>query len=49
MSQVRDTKFLIVVTVLPTAKHFWFLKKPISGKKLKLESDDSLVETDLEK
>ena len=30
MSQVRDTKFLIVVTVLPTAKHFWFLKKPIS-------------------
>lgn len=36
------------VKTMPPAGIQQFLKKPISGKKLKLESDDSLVERDLE-
>lgn len=37
------------VKTMPPAGRQQFFKKPISAKKLKLESDDSLVKRDLEK
>lgn len=43
MSQVRGTKLLIVVTVLPTAKHLQFLIKPVSLKNALEETVKILV------
>lgn len=43
MSLVRGTTLLIAVTVLPTAKHLQFLKRPISLKNALEETVKILV------